>query len=89
MEALRQKSLLLTGYLELLIRNWLTEDAPQRSTEAYCSIITPTDPEQRGCQLCLQFSIDVNTVLLELQKRGVVVSTCTLLLILLGITYVV
>lgn len=45
MKALRQKSLKLTGYLEHLINN-----LNHRSIE----IITPTDPNQRGCQLSIK-----------------------------------
>lgn len=45
MNALRQKSLKLTAYLEHLITN-----LNHRSIE----IITPTDPNQRGCQLSIQ-----------------------------------
>ncbi len=37
-------------------------------------IITPSDPEQRGSQLSLIFSVPLTEVQEELQKRGVVVS---------------
>jgi len=37
-------------------------------------IITPSDPEQRGAQLSLVFSVPLTAVQEELQKRGVVVS---------------
>ncbi len=45
MQALRTKSIQLTGYLEYLILNLNNENI---------SIITPKDPEQRGCQLSIQ-----------------------------------
>jgi kynureninase len=45
MPALRAKSLRLTGYLEALIRNRLSETL---------QIATPDDPAQRGCQLSLR-----------------------------------
>ena len=35
--------------------------------------ITPTDPEQRGSQLSLQFSSNTSLVHEELEKRGVIV----------------
>ncbi|CAG2179773.1 unnamed protein product [Oppiella nova] len=35
-------------------------------------IITPSDPEQRGCQLSLIFSVPLTPVQEEMQKRGVV-----------------
>ena len=47
MDALRHKSLRLTGYLESLIRDM---------GDARISIITPSDPEQRGCQLSIRVS---------------------------------
>ena len=45
MQALRTKSIQLTGYLEYLILNLNNKNI---------SIITPKDPEQRGCQLSIQ-----------------------------------
>jgi len=46
MEALRKKSLLLTGYLEQLLQSELADEV---------HIFTPSDPEARGCQLSLSF----------------------------------
>lgn len=48
MLALREKSILLTGYLEFLV-NELNRQRQQQMV----SIITPEDPEERGCQLSL------------------------------------
>ena len=45
MDALRKKSIKLTGYFEFLI-NELNNDK--------IKIITPTNPEERGCQLSIQ-----------------------------------
>ena len=45
MDALVEKSRRLTGYLEYLLDEMLTED---------CTIITPRDPDQRGCQLSVR-----------------------------------
>ena len=45
MSALRKKSIQLTGYMEYLILELQNENI---------SIITPKDPEQRGCQLSIQ-----------------------------------
>lgn len=73
MKELRRKSLLLTGYLEYLIRHHYSEDAAQRH-KPHVHIITPCAPKQRGCQLSLSFSINIRAVFQELEKRGVVVS---------------
>uniref|UniRef100_A0A8C4EIE2 Kynureninase n=1 Tax=Dicentrarchus labrax TaxID=13489 RepID=A0A8C4EIE2_DICLA len=69
-EALRRKSLLLTGYLEYLSRHYFSED-PAQPDKPYVRIITPSDPQQRGCQLSLCFSIHIKKVFQELEKRGV------------------
>ena len=47
MERLREKSLALTGYLEQLIHEHLAD---------VLHIITPAEPERRGCQLSLRVS---------------------------------
>ncbi|MNM83479.1 Kynureninase [compost metagenome] len=44
-EALRSKSLQLTGYLEMMVRARLSE---------VLQIITPSEPDRRGCQLSLR-----------------------------------
>lgn len=76
MEKLRQKSLLLTGYLEWLIHKHFKQGPAERNGNAVtCNIITPSDPSQRGCQLSLLFSVDLHRVYSELQKLGVVVRT--------------
>ncbi|KAI8926683.1 pyridoxal phosphate-dependent transferase [Entophlyctis helioformis] len=65
MQTLRQKSLLLTGFLELLLDE-VRGDKFQ--------IITPRDPAQRGCQLSLLFTSAETTqrVFAELSRQGVV-----------------
>lgn len=45
MKPLRTKSVVLTGYLEFLVREELAETV---------EIVTPSDPAQRGCQLSLR-----------------------------------
>ena len=42
---MREKSVKLTGYLESLVN---------QIDDARVSIITPTDPDQRGCQLSIR-----------------------------------
>ncbi|KAK0405137.1 hypothetical protein QR680_017816 [Steinernema hermaphroditum] len=72
-EQLRAKSINLTGYFEHLVRHHLGADSPHRkkSSKVSCSIMTPSDPAQRGCQLSLKFNIDIAKVYQELVKRGV------------------
>ncbi len=50
MAPLRKKSLLLTGYLEFIIGG-INEKIKDRKLKL--EIITPTDPNQRGCQLSI------------------------------------
>ncbi|XP_062270749.1 kynureninase [Scomber scombrus] len=70
MQALRRKSLLLTAYLEYLIQHYYSKD-PSRPDKPHVHIITPSDPQQRGCQLSLSFSVPIRRVFQELEKRGV------------------
>ncbi|XP_023671758.1 kynureninase isoform X1 [Paramormyrops kingsleyae] len=70
MQALRKKSVLLTGYLEYLLkRNFGHEDADPH--KAHVRIMTPSDPAQRGCQLSLCFSVPVTNIFRELERRAV------------------
>jgi kynureninase len=64
MQPLREKSLRLTGYLE-----WLLGSEVGDSVE----ILTPKDPNQRGCQLSLRVksSVPGRTVLERLEVSGV------------------
>lgn len=64
--------MLLTGYLEYLIQHYYSQD-PARPHEPHVRIITPSDPEQRGCQLSLSFSTHIGKAFQELSRRGVVV----------------
>ncbi|VDN03204.1 unnamed protein product [Thelazia callipaeda] len=74
MQDLRAKSVLLTGYLEYLLIHFLSPSSLNRRTKkVMCTILTPSDPEQRGCQLSLKFNVNISNVYEELVKRGVVV----------------
>lgn len=61
MKKLREKSIKLTGYLEFLL-NALNQQSFR--------IITPSQPDQRGCQLSLDFGEKNKYVLDELKKQG-------------------
>jgi kynureninase len=63
MDALRHKSLALTGYLSDLL-----EPLRDRGVE----VITPDRPAERGCQLSLRFRGRARDVLEELHEAGVV-----------------
>ncbi|XP_059708299.1 kynureninase isoform X2 [Haemorhous mexicanus] len=69
-KALRRKSVLLTGYLEYLIKHYYSEDKTNPE-KPFVRIITPSQIEERGCQLTLKFSLPIKSVFKELEKRGV------------------
>ena len=75
MKDIRAKSKLLTGYVEmLLLHHYPKYRNNELSSKPYVEIITPSDPEHRGSQLSVMFSVPINQVFQELTKRGVVVS---------------
>lgn len=53
MDRLRKKSILLTSYLEYLLGTVIGPSTVE--------IFTPTDPEQRGCQLSITFQNGVES----------------------------
>ena len=63
MPALRRKSLLLTGYLEQLLNS--IPDKPYR-------LMTPSDPEQRGCQLSIIAPVKSKTLQQKLHAQGII-----------------
>ena len=64
MDALRHKSVVLTGYLEWLLK---------RATTPRFEILTPSDPAARGCQLSLRALGDPRETLKTIEDGGVVV----------------
>ncbi|XP_046319669.1 kynureninase isoform X2 [Marmota monax] len=70
-KALRKKSILLTGYLEYMIKLYFNKDIGG-TKKPIVNIITPSNIEDRGCQLTLTFSIPKKNIFEELEKRGVV-----------------
>ena len=63
MEALRKKSLALTGFLEFLISRIDTDKI---------DIVTPSDPSQRGCQLSVRVIGSDRGLFHALRDRGVI-----------------
>lgn len=70
MERILQKQLLLTGYLEHLLN---TTFHISESSDATVKIITPKDPNQRGCQLSIIFAFPLEEVHKKLKGKGIVV----------------
>jgi kynureninase len=66
LDKLRQKSILLTGYLEYLIK-----EINQRHDEELFKIITPANPNERGCQLSIVCKRDGKAIFNYLAKNGV------------------
>ena len=65
MPVLREKSVLLTGYLELLL---LAE-----FQQGDVRIITPHEHNERGCQLSLFWNLDIGDAFELLSQQGVIV----------------
>lgn len=63
MEALQRKSRALTGYLEYLLL---------LQTDFRLRIITPADPQQRGCQLSIQVRGGDKSLFQQLSNEGVI-----------------
>lgn len=63
MKSLRQKSLQLTSYLEMLIK---------KKSNDNIEIITPSDSSQRGCQLSLRILNDGKNLYKKLIEQGVI-----------------
>lgn len=73
MKKLRAKSMLLTGWLELLIHKFLPlTDKASPSSPLTCTILTPTNPTHRGAQLSLLFSSPVQHINHLLTEKGIV-----------------
>ena len=62
-QALREKSVNLTGYMEFLLR---------KITPLPCEIITPSEPARRGCQISMLFAEKGREVFDALTNRGII-----------------
>ncbi|XP_015789048.1 kynureninase [Tetranychus urticae] len=83
MDDIQKKQFLLTGYLEYMLKHYFQMDSyvnyddGENDVEEIrglptVKIITPSDPNQRGSQLSIMFSVPLTAVQEELQKLGVV-----------------
>ena len=66
MEALRQKSVKLTNYLQFLL-----ESKPDGQSKKQYTIITPRPADQRGCQLSIQVREDPKELFTKLEAADV------------------
>lgn len=74
MRQLRHKSLQLTGYLEQLLLSYPLDDPELPLGARPFTIITPSDPAQRGAQLSLRLEPGLLSIVQEqLEASGVVV----------------
>jgi kynureninase len=67
MSALREKSLNLTGYLEFIV------DAVRNNTGVHLQILTPSNPNERGCQLSIVVPGATKQLVKDLAERGIIV----------------
>ena len=65
MESLRKKSVLLTGFLEFLLNDIA-------KSSHYFTVITPTNPEERGCQISILMKQNGRKVFNTITKAGVI-----------------
>jgi kynureninase len=66
---LRKKSVLLTGYLEFLLQEI---NHTKRNGEKYFTLLTPSNPNERGCQLSIFFQQNGKKIFAKLTRAGVV-----------------
>jgi kynureninase len=63
MPAIRRKADQLTGYLESRL---------DQLPKGFCTVLTPRDPKQRGCQLSLKISKNAKELVRKLGEAGVI-----------------
>ncbi|RWS05720.1 kynureninase-like isoform X2, partial [Dinothrombium tinctorium] len=83
-EELECKQCLLTGYLEYLLKQKILQELFESEShlvdkidKQIFTIITPSDPKQRGAHLSLKFKFSPNEVEEQLKKRGVICDSRT------------
>ena len=64
LSALRNKSIMLTGYLEFLLSEQLNK---------HIKIITPKEKDQRGCQLSIILKKSSHNIVMNLREHGVII----------------
>jgi len=72
MQVLREKSIRLTGYLEFVLRDVFDALATDSPSPVKLRIISPEDPESRGCQLSLKLEGTDRSLLRDMKAQGIV-----------------
>lgn len=72
MQNLREKSIKLTGYLEFVLRDIFDATATDGPSPVMLRIISPEDPESRGCQLSLKLVGIDRQFLRDMMEQGIV-----------------
>lgn len=72
MQNLREKSIKLTGYLEFVLRDIFDATATDCPSPVMLRIISPEDPESRGCQLSLKLVGIDRQFLRDMMEQGIV-----------------
>ena len=67
MSSMREKSINLTGYLEFIVNEI------RKTTGVELQILTPTNPNERGCQLSIVVPGATKQLVKDLAERGIVV----------------
>ncbi|MFT5140252.1 MAG: kynureninase [Lysobacterales bacterium] len=72
MHALREKSLKLTGYLEYIFKDIFASLAGEGVSNTRLKIISPTNPDMRGCQLSLKLVGADKSLFDEIVEQGII-----------------
>ena len=72
MDALLEKAVKLTGYLEFVVDSINAENKLTKGQDGFLEIITPRDKQQRGCQLSIVAHGKGKTLFNKLMEAGVI-----------------
>ncbi len=72
MQALREKSIQLTAYLEFVLKDIFADLAAERRSSVSLKIITPENAEARGCQLSLKLVGSDRQLFEDMTKQGII-----------------
>ena len=72
MQALREKSIKLTGYLEYVLKDIFRSLVADHQSAVSLKIITPEDADSRGCQLSLKLVGTDRRLFEDMVEQGIV-----------------